>query len=88
MLRSPQRSPTPGTGRGRIGILLRAIGHGMEADNRKGISIYADKMSQKIASDEVTIVDDGTILNARAPSITMMRAYLVSGQHSLKRDPT
>ena len=52
---------------GASGILLHeAIGHGMEADfNRKGISIYADKLGQKIASDEVTIVDDGTILNAR-----------------------
>ena len=52
---------------GASGILLHeAIGHGMEADfNRKGISIYADKLGKKIASDEVTIVDDGTVLNAR-----------------------
>lgn len=52
---------------GASGILLHeAIGHGMEADfNRKGISIYADKLGQKIAPDEVTIVDDGTVPNAR-----------------------
>ncbi len=52
---------------GASGILLHeAIGHGMEADfNRKGISIYADKLGKKIAPDDVTIVDDGTVLNAR-----------------------
>ncbi len=44
------------------GILLHeAIGHGMEADfNRKGTSVYADKMGKRIASPHVTIVDDGT----------------------------
>jgi TldD protein len=52
---------------GSSGILLHeAIGHGMEADfNRKAISIYSDKMDQRIAPDEVTIVDDGTLPNAR-----------------------
>lgn len=47
---------------GTSGILLHeAIGHGMEADfNRKGISVYADKMGKKIAPEFVTIVDDGT----------------------------
>jgi len=44
------------------GILLHeAIGHGMEADfNRKGISIYADRIGKRIAPEHVTIVDDGT----------------------------
>ncbi len=52
---------------GPSGILLHeAIGHGMEADfNRKGTSIYADMMGEQIASDFVTIVDDGTIDNER-----------------------
>jgi len=47
---------------GSSGILLHeAIGHGMEADfNRKGVSIYAERMGQAIARDLVTIVDDGT----------------------------
>ena len=47
---------------GITGILLHeAIGHGMEADfNRKGISIYANRIGQRIAPPEVTIVDDGT----------------------------
>ncbi|MFT6162392.1 MAG: TldD protein [Myxococcota bacterium] len=52
---------------GSSGILLHeAIGHGLEADfNRKGISIFADRMNSRIASDEVTIVDDATIQNDR-----------------------
>ena len=47
---------------GRSGILLHeAIGHGMEADfNRKNISIFCDKMNQRVAEKFVTIVDDGT----------------------------
>lgn len=47
---------------GVTGILLHeAIGHGMEADfNRKGTSIYAGRIGQKIAPEEVTILDDGT----------------------------
>ena len=52
---------------GSSGILLHeAIGHGMEADfNRKGISIFADRIGSAIAPSEVTIVDDGTLPNAR-----------------------
>ncbi len=52
---------------GSSGILLHeAIGHGMEADfNRKGISIYADKLNKSIAPKDVTIVDDATLPGAR-----------------------
>jgi len=52
---------------GSSGILLHeAIGHGMEADfNRKGVSIYADKMGKAIAAPFVSIVDDGTAPGAR-----------------------
>ncbi len=47
---------------GVTGILLHeAMGHGFEADfNRKGVSIYADRIGDKIAPDFVTIYDDGT----------------------------
>jgi TldD protein len=47
---------------GLTGILLHeAIGHGMEADfNRKGISIYADRIGKRIAPPLVNIYDDGT----------------------------
>lgn len=52
---------------GASGILLHeAIGHGLEADfNRKGISIYADQMGQKVAPEFVTVIDDGTIEHER-----------------------
>jgi TldD protein len=52
---------------GSSGILLHeAIGHGMEADfNRKGTSIYADKIGKPVAHPFVNIVDDGTIDNTR-----------------------
>jgi TldD protein len=47
-------------------LLHEAIGHGMEADfNRKRTSIYADKLGERIASEQVTIIDDGTIENSR-----------------------
>jgi len=50
-------------GAGQSGILLHeAMGHAFEADfNRKNLSIFCDKMGQKIAEDFVTIIDDGTI---------------------------
>ncbi len=50
-------------GAGASGVLLHeAIGHTFEADfNRKGISIFSDKMGQKICIPEISIVDDGTV---------------------------
>jgi TldD protein len=47
---------------GGAGILLHeAIGHGMEADfNRKGTSIYSDKIGKPIAKPFVSIIDEGT----------------------------
>ncbi len=52
---------------GSSGILLHeAIGHGMEADfNRKGTSIFADKINKKVAENFVSIIDDGTNQNIR-----------------------
>jgi TldD protein len=52
---------------GASGILLHeAIGHGLEADfNRKGTSIYASMLGQKIAPEFVTIVDDAMLGHER-----------------------
>jgi TldD protein len=50
-------------GAGASGILLHeAMGHAFEADfNRKGQSIFSDKMGTKVCMDGINIVDDGTI---------------------------
>lgn len=50
-------------GAGASGILLHeAMGHAFEADfNRKGQSIFSDKMGQKVCDSSISIVDDGTI---------------------------
>ncbi len=52
---------------GASGILLHeAVGHGLEADfNRKGTSIYADKLGEQVAADFVTVVDSGIEPNER-----------------------
>ena len=50
-------------GAGASGILLHeAMGHAFEADfNRKGQSVFSEKMGQKICDGSISIVDDGTI---------------------------
>ncbi|MBO7640869.1 MAG: TldD/PmbA family protein [Bacteroidales bacterium] len=54
-------------GAGASGILLHeAMGHAFEADfNRKGQSVFAGKMGQRICREGITIVDDGTIKGNR-----------------------
>jgi len=54
-------------GPGWPGILLHeAIGHGLEGDfNRKGTSVFADKMGKRVAAKGITVVDDGTIAERR-----------------------
>ena len=50
-------------GAGASGILLHeAMGHAFEADfNRKGQSIFSGRIGEKVCSEEISIVDDGTI---------------------------
>ena len=54
-------------GPGWPGILLHeAIGHGLEGDfNRKETSAFSGRIGERVAADNVTVVDDGTIENRR-----------------------
>ncbi|HEX9125292.1 MAG TPA: metalloprotease TldD, partial [Methylomirabilota bacterium] len=64
---APAGEMTVVLGPGWPGILLHeAVGHGLEGDfNRKETSAFSCRMGQKVASELVTVVDDGTIANRR-----------------------
>ncbi|MEA5005739.1 MAG: TldD/PmbA family protein [Rikenellaceae bacterium] len=73
-------------GAGGSGILLHeAIGHAFEADfNRQNISIFSDKLGQKICSPEISVVDDGTVqwnrgsVNFDDEGIAGQKTYMVT----------
>jgi TldD protein len=54
-------------GPGWPGILLHeAVGHGLEGDfNRKGTSAFTGRIGQRVASEGVTVIDDGSIRDRR-----------------------
>jgi TldD protein len=66
-LEAPAGTLTVVLGPGWPGILLHeAVGHGLEGDfNRKKVSAFSGRMGQKVASELVTVVDDGTLPNRR-----------------------
>lgn len=73
-------------GAGASGILLHeAMGHAFEADfNRKGQSIFCDKMGKRICSSGINIVDDGTLTANRGAcnwddeGVQGQKTYMVS----------
>jgi len=64
---TPAGTMTVVLGPGWPGILLHeAIGHGLEGDfNRKGTSAFAGRVGERVASEQCTVVDDGTIPGRR-----------------------
>jgi TldD protein len=64
---APAGQMTVVLGAGWPGILLHeAIGHSLEGDfNRKGSSVFSGRIGERIAADDVTVVDDGTIQDRR-----------------------
>jgi TldD protein len=64
---TPAGTMTVVLGPGWPGILLHeAIGHGLEGDfNRKGVSAFTGRVGERVASELVTVVDDGTLPNRR-----------------------
>lgn len=73
-------------GAGGSGILLHeAIGHAFEADfNRKGTSIFSDKLGEMICNPLINVVDDGTIpynrgsINYDDEGVEGQKTYIVS----------
>ena len=72
-------------GAGASGILLHeAMGHAFEADfNRKGTSIFSDKMGQRVCAEGIQIIDDGTLkgnrgaLNFDDEGVPAQKTYMV-----------
>src|SRR5262249_50025162 len=64
---APAGSQTVVLAPGWSGILLHeAVGHGLEADFiRKKTSLFADKVGERVASELVTVIDDGTVSGGR-----------------------
>jgi len=64
---APAGTMTVVLGPGWPGVLLHeAIGHGLEGDfNRKKTSAFSGRIGETVASDQCTVVDDGTLVGRR-----------------------
>ncbi|MCQ9155572.1 metalloprotease TldD [Acidomonas methanolica] len=74
-------------GPGWPGILLHeAVGHGLEGDfNRKGTSCFAEMLGRRVAAPGVTVIDDGTLPEARG-SLTIDDEGTPSGRTVMIED--
>jgi len=70
-------------GAGGGGVLLHeAVGHGLESDfNRRGTSLYAGRIGERVASELVTIFDDGDLPEERGTINVDDEG--VAGQHKI-----
>lgn len=51
-------------------MIHEAVGHGLEADlANEGLSVYANRVGDRVASDLITVIDDGTMANKRGSCI-------------------
>ena len=64
---APAGAMTVVLGNGWPGVLLHeAVGHGLEGDfNRKGTSVFAGRLGERVAAKGVTVVDQGNISQRR-----------------------
>ena len=67
-------------------MIHEACGHGLEADLvQKNLSVYAGRKGEKVASELVTVIDDGTIPGKYGSSALMMRELSRSAMCSLRK---
>ncbi len=66
-IEAPAGTMTVVVGPGWPGVLLHeAVGHGLEGDfNRKGSSVFAGRMGERVAAPGVTVVDNGSLPGLR-----------------------
>src|SRR5439155_6197575 len=83
-------------------LIHETVGHGLEADfNDRGLSVYAGKLGQKVASELITVIDDGSMPGKRGTNAVddegtptrhnvliengILRLYLTDRKHAKKR---
>ena len=84
-------------------LIHETVGHGLEADfNDRGLSVYAGKLGQRVASELVTVIDDGSLPGRRGTSAVddegtptrqnvliengILRRYLTDRKYAKKMD--
>ena len=82
-------------------LIHESVGHGLEADlNLKGLSVYSGRIGEKVASELITVLDDGTVPSKRGTAAMddegqqtrrtvliergILRTYLSDRKHAAK----